>query len=96
VSSAADTHRAYVLSIPHAHSSPRIAVASRRMDDERRKGYEMAFEGIRLVLTQTPDDDPDHEDLLRCYRALGDLARRPPLELAPPPPPGEPARARSG
>jgi hypothetical protein len=54
------------------------------MQDRRRDGYEMAFEGIRLVLSSTPADDPERPDLLELYHALGDLAERGALRLVRP------------
>lgn len=54
------------------------------MQDHRRDGYEMAFEGVRLVLSETPADDPDRADLLELYHALADLAERGALRLVRP------------
>jgi hypothetical protein len=53
------------------------------MQDRRRDGYEMAFEGIRLVLSSTPPDDPARVDLVDLYHSLGRLAERGALQLAP-------------
>lgn len=43
---------------------------------DRRQGYELALEGLRVVLRATPRDDEDRPHLVRAYRALAQLAGR--------------------